>query len=441
MPASNARIREITKYTRIILYWSDIAPTRPASPTNPADPAYQWVDSRADMRVQGALAAGLTPLVTIFKAPGWAEDRSSFGGEAGTVKPSAQAFGSFAEAIAKHYPQVHFWEAWNESNLDHFLTPQVVDGKPYSPGMYRDLLNAFYAGIHKVDPGATVVAGGLARRYRIAPLRFMRELFCLSDTLAKVATCPVHLDAWSHHPYTNGGPFGKEGSPDGVSLGDLPKMRKTLAAAKASGNALTAQSTIPFWVSEFSWDTDGPDPDAVPMKLHARWVSEALYQAWRSGVSFFVWHQLRDRPFPATQYQSGFYFCGSASTSDDAGSRCADSGFMQHDVEKTASVRSYEFPFVAYGGNSHVKVWGRTEDGASHQVLIQRKVKTGWTKVKTLTADTYGIFTLRWRSSDRTHRYRAVAGGSTSNGFSLERPRSFSLPNTWGCGGAFACKH
>jgi hypothetical protein len=440
MPIANDRIRAITKYTRIILYWRDIAPTRPSSPTNPNDPAYNWVDSRADMRVNGALAAGLTPLVTIWKAPRWAEDRSVYGGEAGTVDPSPQAFGDFARAIAAHYPGVHLWEAWNESNLDHFLTPQVVNDKLVAPIMYRDLLNSFYAGIHSVDPGATVVAGGLARRFKIPPLQFMRKLFCLSATLKRVADCPVHLDAWSHHPYTNGGPFGKQGSRDGVSLGDLPKMRKTLAAAKASGNALTSQSTIPFWVSEFSWDTDGPDPDAVPMKLHARWVSEALYQAWRSGVSFFVWHQLRDRPFPATQYQSGLYFCGKASTRDDVGGKCADSGFIERDVAKSASLRSFRFPFVAYPKNGYVQVWGRTVDGASHSVVIQRKLRTGWTKVKTLTADTYGIFALRWRSADTTHLYRAQAGGSTSNSFSLRRPRRISLPNTWGCGGPFPCK-
>ena len=41
-------------------------------------------------------------------------------------------------------------------------------------------------------------------------------------------SCPVHVDAWSHHPYTNGGPFTKQGSPDGVSMGDLPKMSEDL---------------------------------------------------------------------------------------------------------------------------------------------------------------------------------------------------------------------
>ena len=38
---------------------------------------------------------------TIWKAPKWAEDRSVYHGEAGTVDPSPQAFGDFAQAIAK----------------------------------------------------------------------------------------------------------------------------------------------------------------------------------------------------------------------------------------------------------------------------------------------------------------------------------------------------
>jgi hypothetical protein len=441
MPTANERISRIAKYTRIILYWSDVAPTKPSNPTNPGDPAYQWSAGRADMRINGALDAGLTPLVTVWKAPRWAEDRTQFGGEAGTVKPSAKAFGDFAQALAKRYPRVHMWEAWNEPNLDHFLTPQVVGGKPYSPEMYRGLLNAFYDGIHSVDASAQVAAGGTARRYRIAPLAFIRAVFCLGSDLKPVAVCPAKLDAWSHHPYTNGGPFTKEGSPDGVSLGDLPKMRKTLTAAAASGNALPTRRSIPLWISEFSWDTDGPDPDAVPTALHARWVSEALYQAWRSGVTFFVWHQLRDRAFPATQYQSGLYFCGAPSTSDDVDSRCEESGFYSRDRVKTGSLQSFRFPFVAYASNGYVKIWGRTADSKSHQVVIQRKVNGKWAKVRTVTADGYGIISAKWRSSDRSHIYRAVVpGGALSGGFSLKKPRSISLPNTWGCGGTISCR-
>ena len=127
------------------------------------------------------------------------------------------------------------------------------------------------------------------------------------------------------------------------------------------------------------------------MKRHARWVSEALYQAWRSGVTLFVWHQLRDRPFPATQYQSGLYFCGMASTSDDVNNRCAQSGYYVHDRPKTGSVLSFRFPFVAYAKHGRVKVWGRTADGRPHKVVVERKVSGKWRRVKTLPADGHGI--------------------------------------------------
>ena len=416
------------KYVRIILYWDIAQPTRTS---------YNWTEP--DKQINEAIAAGLTPLVTVWRAPGWAERSTK--GEAGTRDPDPVAFGNFARQLALRYRNVHYWEAWNEPNLDHFLSPQMRHRHRYSPGLYRHLLDQFWLGVHSVDANAHVAAGGLARRYKIPPLQFIRDVFCLNDRLKAVGSCPVHLDAWSHHPYTNGGPFKKQGSPDGVSMGDLPRMRKTLTAAAVSGNALPAKKSIPFWISEFSWDTDRPDPDAVPMALHARWVSEALYQAWRSGVTLFVWHQLRDRPFPSTQYQSGLYFCGKASTRDDVNSKCAQTGYYVHDRPTTGSVLSFRFPFVAYAANGHVKVWGRTADGRQHQVVIERKVSGKWRSVRTLQADGHGILSGKWRSSDRKHVYRArVAGGAHSNGFSLKKPRGISLPNTWGCGGTISCR-
>ena len=39
-----------------------------------------------------------------------------------------------------------------------------------------------------------------------------------------------------------------------------------------------------FVVTEFSWDTKPPDKTAVPMKLHERWVSEALYRMYQVGI-------------------------------------------------------------------------------------------------------------------------------------------------------------
>ena len=417
---------------RIILYWDSVQPSATGS--------YQWTEP--DKQIGNALAQGLDPLVTVWRAPAWAEHGST--GERGTRKPDAPAFGAFARALANHYPAVHRWEAWNEPNQPHFLQPQTRNKKPYSPVLYRDLLNAFAKGIHAVDPGDTVAGGALSPRYKIAPLAFMRKLFCLTSRNKRAARCPVHLDAWSHHPYTNGGPFAKQVTPDGVSLGDLPRMRSTLRAAAAAGNIVTKKPAVGFWISEFSWDTDGPDPDAVPMRLHTRWVAEALYQSYRSGASLFVWHQLRDRPLKTSPYQSGFYYCGNSSVADDdpsSSSFCRDGAMLDRDEAKSSTIRAFRFPFVAYAKNGRVRVWGRTPDAKAHTVAIKRKVSGHWRLVKSIPANANGIFAASWRSSDRRHVYQAYASSDANSApFSLRRPKGFKFDKSmWGCGGFIAC--
>ena len=430
---------DIAPFTRIILYWNDVAAIDPGAGNRDDPTKYNWTNSRANTQIQAALNAGLTPIVDVWRAPGWAERNANQypNAPAGTVDPNPDYFGDFAKALAKKYPDVHYWEAWNEPNGPHFFNPQYKGTTPYSPGAYRQLLNKFAAGIHG-DPqhtSDTVASAGLAPGYKIPPLIFMRKLFCLSSTNKSTGSCPMsRLDAFAHHPYTNGGPFTKSGKPGVVWLGDLPSMRKVLVAAKKAGRI----DTTDLWVTEFSWDTKGPDPLAVPLALHARWVSEALYQSYRNGASVFIWHQFRDRPFPQTAYQSGFYFCGVASTTDD--DTCGDNMLKPYDAEKTASITSFQFPFVAYANNGKISIWGRTPTEAGGSVLIQRKLSTGWKKVKSVTANAQGLFSARWSSSDTTHLYRASFNAGTSNGFSLRKPKAFKFKKTmWGCGGPISC--
>src|SRR5207248_10179685 len=119
-----------------------------------------------------------------------------------------------------------------------------------------------------------------------APLRFMRALLCMSKGATPRRTCTnrIAFDAWAHHPYTSGGPTHHALRPDDVSLGDLPEMRSLLDAAWRAGS-ITARHAPQFWVTEFSWDSDPPDPKAVPAQLEARWVAEALYRMWQSRIS------------------------------------------------------------------------------------------------------------------------------------------------------------
>ncbi len=112
-------------FVRLTLNWDSVAPdTQPPDPSDPNDPGYDWANF--DSQVEGAIAAGLEPIVCIEYAPSWA----------GGISPNATAFGEFARAAARRYsgepggePRVRYWQAWNEPNRDYFLQPQYTNGK------------------------------------------------------------------------------------------------------------------------------------------------------------------------------------------------------------------------------------------------------------------------------------------------------------------------
>ena len=231
---------------RLFLNWRTVAPAGAArnrpdfNARNPDDPAYNWEDF--DRQVTAVAEAGLKPLVTIHSAPQWAYPADA---EINAVafRPDPVQLGHFAYAAARRYsgqveglPRVRLWQAWNEPNISIMLRPQLVGGRPVSPGLYRAMVNAIAAGVKAVHPDNLVVAGGTApfrditpevqrQNKRWGPLTFMRELLCLSRTLRPTCSARVRFDIWSHHPYTSGGPTHEALLPDDVSLGDLPEMR------------------------------------------------------------------------------------------------------------------------------------------------------------------------------------------------------------------------
>ena len=86
-------------------------------------------------------------------------------------------------------------------------------------------------------------------------------------------------------------------------------MKALLDAAVRQGQ-VRHRRPVDFWITEFGWDSSPPDPGAVPVRIHARWVAEAVYEMWRVGVRVISWHQLRDSPFPASSFQAGLYALG-----------------------------------------------------------------------------------------------------------------------------------
>jgi hypothetical protein len=402
---------------RIAVRWDSVAPSAPPpgfNPRDPDDPAYNW--SAVDAEVQLAAAHGLEPLLTLYEAPRWAETGpGDLSGGASRVDPTA--YGDFAAAAAARYdgshdglPRVRYWQAWNEPNVNVYLAPQFAYGAPTSPTLYRAMVNAFADAVHAAQPGNLVVAGGLSpftvvrgATMTIGPLRFMRELLCMSSGPHPKPTCRVRVDfdIWGHNPYTSGDATHKAANPDDVSLGDLPRMRSLLDAAYAAGH-IASRGRPGFWVTEFSWDSNPPDPHAVPLALHARWTAEALYQAWRSGASVLIWLQWRDAPYPSSSFQSGLYFI---------------------DGRPKPALAAFRLPFVAYTRPHGVYVWARTPSGRPGTVVIERRVGAAWKPVATVRADRYGIAqrTLTGTYTQQDFLLARVAG-AVSVPFSLRQP-------------------
>ncbi len=414
---------------RIALHWRDVAPVTRSStftPTNPFDPGYRW--GAFDQQVQRATARGLEPIVQIIYAPNWASDSGP--GAPGTINPNPVEFGNFARAAAVRYsgnfpglPRVRYWQAWGEPNRDLYLMPQVQDGRIVSGEAYRRLVDTFSANVHAVDTTNRVIAGGLAplgRKGKPAPLAFMRNMLCLTRSLGRACDLrsdPVEFDIFSHHPYTSGGPTHAAPGRDDVSLGDLAQIKRYVRAAVRLGH-VDPQGSLGFWVTEFSWDSNPPDPDAMGASLHARWTAEALYRMWRLGISTVIWWKIQDDPLHISPYQSGFY---------------GVSGKAKH------SLRAFRFPTVAFRRGGRIAVWGRTPTSQAGKVTIELKRTGGsWKRLGSLRANQYGIFQRTFRSSARRGFVRARFAGETSLPFSLTNVRDHFV-NPFGCGGGITC--
>jgi hypothetical protein len=409
----------------MILEWSAVAPRDRSAdfdPRNPNDPAYAW--SPVDDGLVAAVDQGLTPIVSLYRAPRWAQGGGP--GSQGTVRPDPTELANFARAAAGRYsgrhaglPRVRYWQVWAEQNIYQHLNPQRANGRPFSPHWYRLMLNAAAAAVKSVHADNVVITGGLApftlmnKADGVGPLEFMREMLCLSKRLTRTCKERSQFDIWAHHPYTSGGPTHQAYRPDDVSLGDLPEMRRVLMAAYRNGS-IVSKAPPRFWVTEFGWDTKPPDPRGVPVSLQARWVAEALYRMWRSGVSLVTWLQLRDEPLGTSFNQAGLYFRGQT---------------LEQDRPKPA-LRAFRFPLVGFPARRGIYVWGRTPAGAPGRVVIEQSSRGRWRRLGVLRTDRYGIFERRFATTPMGWvRARSLDTRELTRPFSLKpHPDQFFNP-------------
>jgi hypothetical protein len=428
-PAGYKKVRATgAQFVRIGVPWGSIAPKQePAQwqPEDPGDPNYDW--GYVDGAVRFAENAGLTPVLMVNSVPTWAQ-----GCQAPAVLPEASCDSSpvelakFAVAEARRFsgefgglPRVKYWQGLNEPNLSLYFLPQYEGSKLASPYLYRRLINSFYTAIKSVSASNLVLSAGLGPiavpLYTVGPMKFARELLCMkggSNPKPKAGDCEggLHFDIFDVHPYTTGGPT-HEGGPNDVELGDLPKLTKLLRAADRAGRIHGKFKRTPLWATEFAWDSKPPDPTGLALKIETRWAAEALHVAWSAGVDHLFWYGLTDEPLARGQpsyvtSQSGLYFRDSTGGPG----------------RRKQVFYAFRFPFVAYPQNGRLSVWGRTPSSGPGGVAIQLLRGGSWRILKTVRADSHGIFRAKIPSGygqDLKGAVRARFQGTSSVPFSM----------------------
>lgn len=141
------------QWVRVYLAWSSIQGTAPSTPG-----CGNCIWSYPDTLFNTLAAQGLYPIVTVTGNPRWAATYS-----AGPIDPAHLAdFGNFVSALVQRYPNVKYWEFYNEP--DERLSPSTQRGWAGHADQYAAMLRTVYNVIH---PGGAVgnqyvVFGGVA---------------------------------------------------------------------------------------------------------------------------------------------------------------------------------------------------------------------------------------------------------------------------------------
>jgi hypothetical protein len=398
---------------RLAVQWDKIGAKRPAQPTNPADPAYDWTS--VDGAVRDAAAAGIEVLLTINKAPNWAEgpNRESSAAE-GTWRPNVQALADFSQALATRYsgdfrpaggaplPAGKYIEVWDEPNSSDWLNPQFEGRTVLSPAYYRSMLNASYRSIKSVDPGIQVVTGGTdpygdppggpypPGSQRVWPVLFWQKMLCVhpvktkgtsgkpaATSYARDPGCPPALfDILAHHPIDNtgGGPLKSGPNKNDASTPDLDRVVRLLRAAEQLGTV--SSGPHPVWVTEFWWDSRPPNPVGAPLGTQARWIEQSFYLFWKAGASAAINFQIADsteRPDVHAGLQAGIFF---------------------RDGRPKPSFTAFRFPFVTERvSDLSLRAWGKSPAGG--RLVVERRKGRTWVPVKRLQVKQGSVFDTR----------------------------------------------
>jgi hypothetical protein len=319
---------------RFTIRWDRVAASRPSSPRNPRDAAYDW--SSADSVLRGLHRRGIAVVVTLYGTPGWAN-----GGRPPNWAPgSDRSLANFAYAAANRYSWIRYWTIWNEPNQPAWL-------RPTSARVYVErLLNPAYRQIHAVISDARVGGGMTSARAGagVSPVAWIRAM---GDAKALV-------DAYAHHPYPNRpqteSPWGPACNRcSTITMAELERLEREVRAAFGQTR---------LWLTEYGYQTNPPDTAlGVSPATQAEYVASAARRAYLAPyVDMLIFFLVRDDSESAG-WQSGVY------TSDG---------------EAKPSYTAFRLPLnQALREGSQATVWGQVRPRSGSQPYRIRVLEDG----------------------------------------------------------------
>jgi hypothetical protein len=268
------------------LSWASVAPTRPANPISPDDPAYKWPKS-LDRELAAARANKIEPVLNVSGFPSW----SNGGRDTAWAPTRPQDYADFMAAAVAKYPQVRRWIIVSEPGSFYNFRPQGGNGRT-APRLYARLLDAAYGAMHRVRTNVVVVGGGvhpygLNDQHTTAPDTFIANMVLPNGKRPR-------LDLFAVNPYTER-PLDLKlpKRAHRVDFDDLDWLKRRL-------DRLWPRRHLKIFVDEFGWNTEHEALGwlyYVSRKKQAADLQRAYAMAASVGrVDTMCWYLLYDTP-------------------------------------------------------------------------------------------------------------------------------------------------
>jgi hypothetical protein len=177
-----------------------------------------------------------------------------------------QAFTKYVAWMVDHFRgRVEYYEIWNEPNIEYW-NPTA------NPEEYGRLFKAAAAAIHRTDPKAKAVFGGLSG----AESEFAKRALDACD-------CAADIDVFAYHNYPG---YGHNLNPEAVHAdADTNPSSKPMRDMVRSYRGM--RSDLVFWDDEFN---DGiPSWKGSDESVQAKYIPRGLIIDRATGVRTFVW--------------------------------------------------------------------------------------------------------------------------------------------------------